>query len=289
MGQWWVIFGHFYLNHLSPLWGYFWKLNDTLFDNEEFVKGMSDLISGIRRVYGFLEPIELWELLKSECCKFARKFSRDKSNQEKKEIQNLYKILDELQKKLAEGGPEEIIKVSKELVERDIDSYETRDARRAAFRCHANWYQFGKVPSKFFFNREKRNFTSKTMYIARKPDGTLTKDYKEILNLQYLYYGQLYMGDPRVRFTMNNVSGIQLDAIQKQQYDSDLSVEELFDAMMMLKAGKCPGADGLSLLFYRTFWKQLSGPLFACLCAAVDNKKFNPSARRYCEFDTKKR
>ena len=23
MGQWWVIFGHFYLNHLSPLWSYF--------------------------------------------------------------------------------------------------------------------------------------------------------------------------------------------------------------------------------------------------------------------------
>ena len=23
MGQRWVIFGHFYLNHLSPLWGYF--------------------------------------------------------------------------------------------------------------------------------------------------------------------------------------------------------------------------------------------------------------------------
>ena len=26
MGQWWVIFGHFYLNHLSPLWGYFFEM-----------------------------------------------------------------------------------------------------------------------------------------------------------------------------------------------------------------------------------------------------------------------
>ena len=28
MGQWWVIFGHFYLNHLSPLWGYFLQFSE---------------------------------------------------------------------------------------------------------------------------------------------------------------------------------------------------------------------------------------------------------------------
>ena len=43
--------------------------------------------------------------------------------------------------------------------------------------------------------------------------------------------------------------------------DSEITIEELYDAAMTLKSNKCPGGDGLSNEFYRTFFKELSVPL----------------------------
>ena len=118
------------------------------------------------------------------------------------------------------------------------------------------------------------------MYAVRKSDGTLSKDYSDILNEQYSFYKDLYSKDESVVFSMTNSVGVQLDGPHKLWFDEPFTQEELYDAVMTLKSGKCPGPDGLSLAFYRTFWNVIKEPLTQALHMAVRIGQLNPSARR---------
>ena len=46
---------------------------------------------------------------------------------------------------------------------------------------------------------------------------------------------------------------------QKESCDKPFSIDEFFDALMTLKGNKVPGLDGITIEFYRKFWKLL-GP-----------------------------
>ena len=257
-----------------------WKFNDSHLKNKEFVDKMSELIKGIIRVYDYLEKIALWELIKSECIKLAKDYGKAKARTERCEKFKLYKLLSTIQEYVVNDKASDNMINNMSSVINEINSFEEKATKSAMFRCKANWYNTGELPTKFFFNLEKRNYVKKCMYIARRSDGTLTKDYKEILNLQYEYYEELYRFDPNVSFNIQNEIGVRLNQMEKSMFDENFSVDELFDAQMTLKSGKCPGPDGLSLAFYRTFWKLLAKPLFDALQTSVQNKMLNPSARR---------
>ena len=257
-----------------------WKINDNFLNDETFVRNVTDLVLGIRRIHDYLDECELWELIKSEVVKFCKQFGRNKARIAEENKFELYKILSAIQEKLVRNDANEHLLTNMNRVKNEIDSYETRDAQRSAFRCKREWIRLGEKPSKYFLNLEKRNYTKKTMYVVTKKDGSLTKDYREILNVQHQFYEELYTRDNRVSFNMTNDSNIKLDITQKMWFEETLTKNELFDALMTLKSGKCPGSDGLSLAFYRKFWNVLSEPLFRCLCSSITNGKLHPSARR---------
>ena len=80
-----------------------------------------------------------------------------------------------------------------------------------------------------------------------KKDSTLTKDYSEILQEQFEFYQNVYTRDERIKFTLTNNTGILLDPLTKLQLDMTISIHELFNAMMTLRANITPGRDGLTL------------------------------------------
>ena len=42
----------------------YWKFNDEFLEDEEFCVKLLQLIKGTKRVYYYLQPAELWKLLK---------------------------------------------------------------------------------------------------------------------------------------------------------------------------------------------------------------------------------
>ena len=166
------------------------------------------------------------------------------------------------------------------MVIKEIKSFEVNDAKCSAFRCKQNWVKHGEISSKYYFNLEKRNFLGKTMYIVHQNDVSLTKDYREILNLQYSFYKDLYTRDDRIKFGLVNESGTCIDYVQRNLMEETISLEECFDAMMTLKRGKMPGSDGLGLSFYQKFWSVLKMPLYQMYLAAIESGQLNPTGRR---------
>ena len=61
------------------------------------------------------------------------------------------------------------------------------------------------------------------MYVLRKPNGELTKDYAEILNIQYCFYKDLYDSDSSVHFDIVNRSGISLEEDVKSRFENPVT------------------------------------------------------------------
>ena len=74
--------------------------------------------------------------------------------------------------------------------------------------------------------------------------------------------------------------GIGISPEQKEAFEKFVSKDELFDAMMTLKVGKCQGIDGISLEFYRKFWKLIVDPLHAMLEQSFHDGTLSYSARK---------
>ena len=243
---------------------------------------MEKIIKGVTRAYTHLNETDLWELLKFEVCQFARDFSKNKALEDKKYIFDLYTELSSLQNTWISSAvnDDDVTNNSIEVIRAELKGYEILDAKRSAFRCRAQYTQYGETPSKYYFNLEKRNYTNKAMYVARRPDGSLTKDYREILNIQHDFYEKLYTRDENVNFTLQNVNSNPLSREIKDAYEKMITIDELFDAQMTLKNGKTPGGDGLTLEFYRRFWKLLAPTLHANYVRCYNEGILNPSGRR---------
>ena len=229
-----------------------------------------------------MDPKRFWEILKFEIANECKEFAKASSLSEKTRLFNLYRLLNDMQQELIEGDQDSVNKVMNNMgsVRQEIKSFEDRDVTRAMFRCRANWQQFGEKSSKYFFNLEKRNYIKKTMYIVKKPDGTLTKDYREILNEQYQFYRHLYTRDSSVQFRLTNDGQLVVPEDTKEMFEQFISKDELFDAMMTLKLNKVLGVDGLSLLLYRKLWNDLCDPLHEMLSQAYEEGDLSNSARK---------
>ena len=118
------------------------------------------------------------------------------------------------------------------------------------------------------------------MYVVRRVDGSLTKDYTEILEEQSNFYQKLYTSDPLVEFKLKNTTGITLNESQKIKLDKEIQEGEIFDAIMTLKPNKTPGCDRLSLAFYRKFYLILKQPLLNLYRKAIQCGCLNATAHR---------
>ena len=116
------------------------------------------------------------------------------------------------------------------------------------------------------------------MYVIHKRDGTLTKDYSEILDKQWWFYGRLYKSDQLISFQIENQSEVCLNERQKLELDQPIQEGEIFDAIMALKLNKMPGCDGLTLASYCKFYKLLKELLINVYKKATVDHKLNLTA-----------
>ena len=77
-----------------------------------------------------------------------------------------------------------------------------------------------------------------------------------------------------------NHSGIKLSDILRERMEAVISLDELFDAVMTLRNNKTPGGDGITVEFYRKFWKELKVPLYSNFMACMDRGMFSRCTRR---------
>lgn len=114
-----------------------------------------------------------------------------------------------------------------------------------------------------FFNLEKKTRSQNLMLHLKRPDGDVTTEPSEMRKMAMEFYEDVFSAADCSQSAVEEMHrGLPtLNAVQAEQLDSDITLEEITIAVQQLSLGRSPGIDGLSSEFYKCFWELLKKDL----------------------------
>ena len=221
-----------------------------------------------------------WEFLKKTCRNFAQKFSKERKKEKSELLNNLQKLRQELLVDQVKNQHVVNIQETLNLVENKINEIETEKVNSSIFRSRCRWTQQGQKMTKYYFSLEKRNYLNKTTFSVFLSNGDLCTQQKGILAEQEKFYKALYTKDTQVEFKISNMQGPKLNDQQKKDLESEITWNEIQNAVFSMKLGKVPGCDGLSVAFYRKFCNVLREPMWKMYQEVLCKGKFGISGKK---------
>ena len=281
----------------------FWKLNCSYLSDKKYVDDVNDIIDTHfeedRKInpnwqydeigeFQSLDASLQWEMLKNKIVNFSKQFSRDKALVRKERITNAKSNLIKAEKKLAminlsSDTATKFIQKANEKIDyhkRILDEEMRYRAQGALLRSKITWFQQGEHSNKYFLNLEKNRSKSKSMAATRRHDGTITRNIKEILQIQSEFYAKLYTTDPKVKFDATGINSPKLTEQQRISLDEPVTEQELGNAIAQMPRYKSPGIDGLPADFYKIFFVKLKGLLLKVYNDALQRGRLHSTARR---------
>ena len=270
----------------------FWKLNTSHLDDPPFLNSMIEFITLYHRELADdpeLSKGEVWELLKigirDECIAYSRI-----KKLENVEIENMNDQLHNLSIKLAlsPNNIELINKVAFLTSKKEI--FELSESNGALKRSKINFIQESEKNTALFLGLEKTKQSQQTITEINNNNGVTVSSPGNILNVLSSFYTELmnddsdnnnvHNQDALLNAFLNNTELPTLQEDDKVLLDSPLTINELNNALKLLNIDSSPGSDGLSPIFYITFWKELKTPLFESFNESIENQTLTISQRR---------
>ena len=259
------------MNNSNPRGPGFWKLNASLLADAEYVDLIRKTINEVAREYqnnNEVEAILLWDTMKmkirsSSLC-YARQQKNKMSSKEKyseEKITHLEKRLDE-----ANVTATEKQKITEEIsiINLQRDEISECKPKDAIIRSRARWYNDGEKNTKYFLNLGKRHSKQKTIKCLHLSDNEVVNIDGEILKEAKSFYQKLYSSTvsstnnqcDEIFFPLGNIETL----IEREQNECGclLTEAECWESLKSMQPNKSPGTDGLSLEFYKVFWKDIS-------------------------------
>ena len=236
-----------------------WKFNNKLLHDSQYCDGVISKIkdTGVQTVA--LNPNDRWETVKMHICNFSKSYSKRRAAKDKDETEKLRLLQISLEEDLTNNPDNDDIFKNLTQVKADLRVKAIADAEKTIFCSKCNYAKEGEKCSSYFFSLEKRRNLEKNMKSVILDSGKTTCSQKRILNEQTKFYKELYCRDSDVSFHLSPDRGERrITDIDRINCDSDFKPDEFFDAAMTLKSEKVPGLDGLTIEFYRKFWKHIS-------------------------------
>ena len=268
-----------------------WKFNDSLLDSSVFVESLSLFINNhyeyLLNLNCFSEGM-IWDLLKiairDECTAFVRNknvagWSRDIDIK----IKNVSSILAKDPNNKA--ALKELINYNK-----NKEIKELAQARGALKRSKMKYIAEAEKNTHYFLSSEQTaqsNTIIKELYDNN--NILITSSEKIIMKLRE-FYSHL-MNEPNendfdkgsvacLDEYLSNIQHPTLNDDEQAYLEKNVTVEELFVALKSLNKDSSPGSDGLTPLFYLTFWREIESPLFESLNESIENNSLSLSQRR---------
>ena len=245
----------------------FWKMNTSMLRDNDYVESINGTIEEVMKQQ-FKTAREKWDFLKFKIKEASNKFTKvRKKSQEMKlhlykcKLQRLHDNLEEVEDNIftKKDSQKEIEKITKE-----IDELMEVKTKGAIMRSRVDWFLYGVKPSKYFCKLEKYNYTNKNRYKLKRNDGTVTTDAKEILNIEYNYYKDLYSEANLLaeESYLDDLKSPKLSKQQKAELDKDIDEKEIKNIIKQMKGDKVLGTDGIPIEFYRMFYTKISKLFF---------------------------
>ena len=141
---------------------------------------------------------------------------------------------------------------------------------------------FGNKCSKYFF-RKVKGVAGAIRYMFKDNGQEITTD-QEILSHCAVFYDNLFGCNlvPQCLLSIFSCipSEVQLSHKDRLELEKDIELDELKTALENMKKAAAPGMDGLTVLFYITFWPVISIYLHANILHAHQVGHFSIDTRR---------
>lgn len=131
----------------------------------------------------------------------------------------------------------------------------SKEAKGAKIRSHAQWFEEGEKPTRYFFHLEQTRAVSNSFGSLFDENGIEKSSQQDLEKILTQFYQTL--------FSSNFLDmQIQTDIIDALEFSLTDYEREMCEG---LRTGKTPGSDGLSTEFYLHFWDGLGDSLLSVL------------------------
>ena len=238
----------------------YWKLNNLLLTKEETLQQIKEAVKQqIQRVENSkLNDMEKWISFKIKIAEKIKGIARSNGSTTRLLIAELSEKVDEYEQSFP------LTELDMELYQKtkvDLDELCMERARGLIFRSKVRWYEGGEINSKYFYNLEKARSNSKSSNTLITDSGQHLTDNNDILAEEFKFYTDLYKEEPDTTFRLENTSNIRISQQTQELCQQPISEEDISNALKMMKNGKSPGADGLTVEFYKMFWVHIKSLL----------------------------
>ena len=208
-----------------------------MLEDEKYVNLIKNNYPKIKEKYNDIEDKRLkWELIKMERRSLTIPYSKYKAKQSRNVKTAIQNRLDEIDTLITNGNG--LQNIDSELKECD------RLKRDLQAIYKVRWTEEGEKPTKYFFNIEKRNFSTQVIAeLKPDPDGNVIVDEKEIMRKIHSYYADLHKsevdsdkgdGSDLNNFTAN-LELLKLSDDERDEIEGKLTLEECQNILKTFK------------------------------------------------------
>lgn len=250
----------------------YWKFNDELLDDKNFVSGFEFFWKLISRTES--ASLTWWDHMKENIKQFCIDSSKTKNKNLYGELRTLRKQYNSLD--LTQNSN---LKLLDEIKTR-VKEIETSLWKGSIIRSKAHDLETNENPTSYFFQKETHSAKSKTVKNINHNNHSYTSS-RDILTCFKSFYENLYDEEP-VDSSLNSLfleNLPQVDISDNEYLKKKISKTEILTALKDMKPHKSPGSDGLSCSFYLKFFNLLGDTLCDVINLAFENGELSDSQK----------
>ena len=241
----------------------YWKLNASVLNETKYIEGIENIFQK-EKEFGesknIIKPI-IWDMMKIKFKEFSRKYCQNRKKIEKNKIIEIEKKIEEVEENILKSNENESIKleIKKNGLINEMNVELKHQVEACQIRARAIWTEKGEKNSTYFLSLEKKRQQCNTIEKVEKGDS-FTNNNAEILEEIKQFYTHLYTSKQKTDPTifLNNIDiENKLTEESKQKCEGYITLDECEYAMNKMNTNKAMGLDGLSIEFYKQFWKKI--------------------------------
>ena len=260
----------------------FWKLNTSILEEQSFVTEIQSFWKyWQKRKNDFASILIWWDLgkrhLKDLSIRFCSKLSKNRRVRREKLMERISSLKFRL-----DNGNLSVLPVLNEAND-ELAKLDLYEAKGLQVRARTRWVEEGETSSSYFLKSCKSQRLSSTIFSVNHPTMGEVSEPELVRETFSSFYKQLFTSEPvdvDLQIRLLRQLDSRLDVAERDFCEGPLTAEECFFAMKGMKSNKTPGADGLPMEFYKTFWQTLGADLVDVLNFAHRTQELSSSQAR---------
>ena len=212
-------------------------------------------------------------MLRGESIQFSKRIAKQNRSLE----DQLKRNVDRAQEKFNKSSLEDDLNALS-IAKEELEKLRRPIIEGLIVRSRVAWHEQGERNSKYFLSLEKRNGCAKSITFIKHGNRILSntesilQEFSRNLENKYSKTNEINVNEDLITKNISNT--IKPDV--RLSLESEITLQELTEALNKMKKGKTPGSNGFPAEFFRTFWSEL-GPFLhrAFIASLTQNQNFS--------------